>query len=60
MLPDGFTPDHIHAIAHLTLRARAQDPTMPATVIPTSFPTRSGLGETDRDLLMRIPQILAA
>ena len=51
MLPDGFTHDHIHALAHLTLRARAQEPTMPATIIPMSFPTRSGLGETDRDLL---------
>ena len=53
MPPDEhpFPPAYIEAIAHLTLRARAQDPTMPATVIPMSFPTRSGLGETDRDLL---------
>jgi hypothetical protein len=52
-MPDEplFPPASIEALAHLTLRARAQDPSMPATVIPMSFPTRSGLGETDRDLL---------
>jgi hypothetical protein len=49
--PAARSPAVIEALAHLTLRARAQDPTMSATVIPMSFPTRSGLGETDRDLL---------